>query len=295
MKWIQQCLDSLRSSTYSVHTLVVDNGSTDNTVLFIRSHYPEVEVVQSEKNLGFGQANNVGLRMALEQKYDYVFLLNQDAYVYPDMFQQLLDVATQPDNEQYAILSPLHVHGNRVTLDGQYKDYIGGVSSSIVEDMCLSKVKDVYPVDCVPAAGWLLPIKTIQTIGGFDPIFFHYGEDEQYAQRVLFHKGKIGVVPSAKMIHDRDGFGNANAAKSGAVLRAMKADILLNINLSRKLIARKMTKLFFMFTYESIRCALMGDIKSGKDFFVAFWGSLLLFNKYRRNRIENRKIGTLWL
>ena len=78
MKWLQNCLEAIKKSTYPVDTIVIDNGSTDSTVLFIKSNYPEVHLVESGKNLGFGQANNVGMRYALEQNADYVYLLNQD-------------------------------------------------------------------------------------------------------------------------------------------------------------------------------------------------------------------------
>lgn len=295
MKWIRQCLESLRSSTFPIDIFVVDNGSTDETVPYIRTNYPEVEVMQSGKNLGFGQANNIGFRKVVERKYDYAYLLNQDAYVFPDMFERLLEVAEKNENTKYAILSPMHVHGDGVSLDEQFKGYLIGCSAAIVEDLCLSMVKDVYPVDCVPAAGWLMPAETIKSIGAFDPIFFHYGEDHQYAQRVKYHGFKIGIVPSAKMIHDRDGFGNSLMANSGAIERSIKTEILLNINLSRKEIIRKLTKLFFLFSYESFRCAFKGDFRSGVNYFYSFFACIPHLKEYKKNREDNRNVGSLWL
>lgn len=56
----------------------------------------------------------------------------------------------------------------------------------------------------VNAAAWLLPVSTINTIGGFDPIFFHYGEDNNYCQRILYHNLKIGVVLGTFIRHDRE-------------------------------------------------------------------------------------------
>lgn len=295
MKWLQNCFDAIKKSTYPVDTIVIDNGSTDSTVSFIKNNYPEVRLVESGKNLGFGQANNVGMRYALEQKADYVYLLNQDAYIYPDMFEKMIEVAEKEENFQYAIFSPLHVHGDKKTLDSQFKDYIKDISASIVEDYSLNEIKDVYPVDCVPAAGWLIPIKTLKTIGGFDPIFFHYGEDHHYAQRVKYHGYKIGLIPNAMMIHDRETFGNVEVANKGAITRSIKTDILLNLNLTRKDIIRKLTKLIFLFTYESIINVVKGNLKLAKEYWSALIGNIMHIKEYRKNREENKRVGSLWL
>ncbi|MCB0774675.1 MAG: glycosyltransferase, partial [Flavobacteriales bacterium] len=74
--WVHACLGSLRASTLPVQTIVVDNGSTDGTPDLIGSAFPEVELVRTGKNLGFGAANNVGMRMALDRGAGHVFLLN---------------------------------------------------------------------------------------------------------------------------------------------------------------------------------------------------------------------------
>ena len=58
------------------------------------------------------------------------------------------------------------------------------------------------------AAAWLLPIDTLKTSGGFDPIFFHYGEDVHYISRVLYHGLNIYIVPGAFVRHDRGFVGN---------------------------------------------------------------------------------------
>ena len=62
----------------------------------------------------------------------------------------------------------------------------------------------VYDLPFVNAAGWLISKECLMTVGGFDPMFFHYGEDDNYCQRVLFHEFKIGVLPNALMVHDRE-------------------------------------------------------------------------------------------
>lgn len=79
--WMKRCLGSLRCSELPVDVVVIDNFSTDDTVQMIKKNYPEVRLICSNENLGFGRANNIGLRIALEENYDAAFLLNQDAWV----------------------------------------------------------------------------------------------------------------------------------------------------------------------------------------------------------------------
>lgn len=57
MKWIPKCLQKLSASDVELHTVVVDNKSADDTVTFIQSHYPSIELIQTDENLGFGRAN----------------------------------------------------------------------------------------------------------------------------------------------------------------------------------------------------------------------------------------------
>src|SRR5215470_14085112 len=79
------CLESLIKLSYPpCDLIVVDNGSTDNSVAAVRSKYPNVEVIQTGKNLGYAGGNNVGIRRALEKGAQYILILNNDTRVSPD-------------------------------------------------------------------------------------------------------------------------------------------------------------------------------------------------------------------
>lgn len=67
MRWVDACFGSLRGSTVPLHTVVVDNGSTDGTPQRIAERFPEVHLIRSDENLGFGRGNNAGIRYALGQ------------------------------------------------------------------------------------------------------------------------------------------------------------------------------------------------------------------------------------
>ena len=109
-QWYDRCFSSLRESSLPIQVVVVDNASDDGSVEYIRLHYPEIHIIESKTNLGFGQANNKGIRYALDNGCDYVFLLNQDAWIEKDSINLL--VKTHSLNESYGILSPMHLAPN---------------------------------------------------------------------------------------------------------------------------------------------------------------------------------------
>lgn len=202
MKWLENCLNSLLNSTIPIEIIIVDNFSIDGTVNYIKSNFKNTILFEQKENLGFGKANNIGLAYALEHKADYVFLLNQDANVENNTIEKLINVAR--NNENYGIISPVHLDYSGNSLEYYfYKFMASSESKSFYSDFVLTnEIKNIYEVPFIQAAAWLLPIKTLKTIGGFDPIFFHYGEDDNYCQRVIFHNMKIGVVPRAFIKHD---------------------------------------------------------------------------------------------
>jgi GT2 family glycosyltransferase len=204
MPWIEKCLKSLVNSTSPNYAIVIDNGSTDETVSFIKKRFPGVGIIETGSNLGFGQGNNIGLAMALENKADYIFLLNQDAWVEKDSIATLINTAL--DYSGYGILSPVHLNGKGDDFDPYFYDYL--VRSDIRNCLQASFFdNDAAPVINTPfvnAAAWLITRECLEKTGGFDPIFFHYGEDNNFAHRVLFKGFTIGIVKDAFICHDKD-------------------------------------------------------------------------------------------
>lgn len=210
LKWIDGCLKSVKDSIYPSRIHVIDNGSTDGTIDFIREHYPEVQLTLSSHNLGFGQANNLGMKQALDEGVDYVFLLNQDAFVEPRTIGTLIDVhAADPS---LGIISPLHLNGKGNGMDANFLEYfLRSAVGEWAEAILLEKGRrSLVRTDFVNAAAWLITADCLKRTGGFDPIFFHYGEDDNYAQRVRYWDLGIGVFTGARIRHDRE-------SRSGAV------------------------------------------------------------------------------
>jgi GT2 family glycosyltransferase len=199
--WIREALESLRQSAFPVRIVVVDNASTDETVHIIRDLYPEVELLRQPSNLGFGKANNQGIRYALSQGADYVLLLNQDAKVDPATVGSLVNLLNEyPD---FGILSPLHLDYQGTGIDPIFLKFIRN-DVRLISDAFFGRLQGLYEVPFVPAAVWLLTRQVLEAVGGFDPIFFMYGEDRDFCDRVQFHGFKIGVAPKVLAYHWHD-------------------------------------------------------------------------------------------
>jgi GT2 family glycosyltransferase len=200
--WIDKCVLSLRESVIPLQTIVIDNASSDETILKINRNYPEVELIRGEVNIGFGQANNIGIKRALENDADYVFLLNQDAWIEPDTIQNLVDLHLK--NREFGILSPLHLNSTKNIIEESFSGFIVPpyTSKVFLNDLYYKRLKGVYETSFVNAAAWLVSKECIESVGGFDPIFFHYEEDMNYVHRAIFHGFKIGFCPDVTVCHD---------------------------------------------------------------------------------------------
>ena len=114
---------------------VVDNGSTDGTQEFIKSNFPEVELIQSPENLGFGKANNLGIELAYKNGADFFYLMNQDAWIYEDTVQKLINFYENYHNKvEIGILSPIHLDGSEKKLEIFVEKYLG---TNAVKDLSL--------------------------------------------------------------------------------------------------------------------------------------------------------------
>lgn len=205
MKWAERCFKSLRKSSVPIQCFVVDNGSTDGTQEYIRNNFPEVNFTQSETNLGFGKANNIGIEKAYKDGAEFFYLMNQDAWLYENSMANLLEIYNQyPHKNEIGIISPIHVDGTEKYLDIFVDQYIAKnyEKTRMISDLYFQTLKPYYEIHFINAAHWLLPKKTIETIGGFNPYFFHYGEDDEYVNRVHFHQKKVLLVPGSKAVHD---------------------------------------------------------------------------------------------
>lgn len=199
--YIEKCIDSLISSALSVDILVIDNASIDNTVEIINKKYPSLSIFCNKINLGFALANNIGIRHAIELNYDFVFLLNQDTVIDKFAIQHLFTNFTC--NSNLAILSPVHLNYDGTKFENKFSEYIQEpYCNTFLSNLYFNRPKEITETLFVNAAAWFVPVNIFSTIGGFDPIFFHYGEDIDFVQRCQKKGLKIAICPSSIIFHD---------------------------------------------------------------------------------------------
>jgi GT2 family glycosyltransferase len=202
-QWIERCFGSLRKSTIPLQVIAVDNGSADGSQEKIARDFPEVDLITSGANAGFASGNNIGMKKAFFSGADFVFLLNQDAWIDPDTVEKLVSASLK--NPDFAILSPMHLNGAGTALDYRFSYFIQPqFCADLYSDIYFNKVADdIYEADFINAAAWLMTRKCLEIVGGFNPSFFLYGEDDNYVKRMKYHQLKIGVYPFARIYHDR--------------------------------------------------------------------------------------------
>lgn len=203
--WIRKCLEHLFQSSETSHLIIVDNNSTDDTIEIIRPFLGKIELIQLPSNLGFGGANNIGIQRALELGFSHIFLLNQDGYVQKDCISKLLSASLL--SPQFGILSPIQLDTTGQAMDpvfqGQVAKYYAPDTGNLLKELTKEKAAEPLEVRFVGAAAWFLTSELIKKVGLFHPVFFHYGEDNNFAARAQYFGFKIGIQVTAAMIHDR--------------------------------------------------------------------------------------------
>ena len=188
MRWLERCLSSIPAWA---DVYAFDNDSTDGSADFVKAHYPKAKLVRSAENLGFARPNNLGMQWAIDHGYDYVYLMNSDAWLEAGALEKL--VTASEAHPQYGVLSPLQMTDGYKELDKQFAKRCPVVAGH-----------DVYDVRRVMAAHWLVPVAVIKRIGLFaEELFPHWGQDDEWCQRLYFYGLKVGVVEEARGVHDR--------------------------------------------------------------------------------------------
>ncbi len=197
---LEQCLASLKKLTYkNVEVLIIDNGSTDDSLVFMRKFYPEYKIVALDTNTGFAHAVNVGIT---ESHGDYVALLNNDTEVEPNWLTELVRPFSK-DASIGIVASKLLNFYSRDTIDSA-----GDV---------LNIVGQAYPIGggCKNGPEWdsgrfifsgtggasLYSRKLFNSIGLFEETFFMYFEDVDLSYRAQRSGFTVWYQPTAVVYH----------------------------------------------------------------------------------------------
>jgi len=199
------CLASLACLDYPAHeVVVVDNGSTDDSVATVCATYPRVTLIETGENLGYVGGNNVGLEYASAMDADYALLLNNDIEAAPDSLRLL--VAAAEANPATGIVGPTIYYFDRpnvVWSAGGDIDWRRGRTRMIgLDEVDQGQFgHTVRPVDFVSGCALLIKMGLVEQVGLLDPRFFAYYEETEWCVRVARAGFRILHVPQAKIWH----------------------------------------------------------------------------------------------
>jgi len=200
LQLLNKCLQSLREQSFKeFEIIVVDNGSTDGTVDWLKKNAPDVETVALERNFGFSGAVNAGIRTS---EREFVVLLNNDTVVTPDWLKAFVDASEKYQNtsiftSKVIVNSPpylIDTAGDGFTIAGfGYK--IGWMSP---ETSFYSRSRHVFGAS---GCSSMYRRKIFDEIGYFDEDFFAFAEDLDFSFRALIAGHKIIYVPDSRVFH----------------------------------------------------------------------------------------------
>lgn len=198
------CLMSLRSTDYGNYRVVlVDNGSEDDSVAAVRRDFPEAEVVETGKNLGFAGGNNVGIEYAIKQGADYVFLINNDTIVHPDYLKELVAVA-ESDAQIGAVGSKIYYYSEpeRIWFAGGKINWLKNKGEHIgLDEIDKGQFDEIREVGYLTGCALLVKREVVERAGVLEDDYFLYYEDADYSLRIRNAGYKTVYAPKSRIYH----------------------------------------------------------------------------------------------
>lgn len=208
-----RCLASVMASKgIDMEVIVVDNASTDGSTQAIKKQYKKVKIIQNKSNLGFGKANNQGMKIA---KGEYILLLNSDCFVKPDTLDTIFKIQDTKSNIDVMGCKLLSADGalqqswgyfptlRRIAQMMLFVDnlpFIRDIADSI-HVRSLRRYEKSQEVDWVTGAFMFLKREVFEKTGGFDEHFFMYGEEIEWQYRIKNMGFGIWYVADTQATH----------------------------------------------------------------------------------------------
>jgi hypothetical protein len=197
-----ECLHSLSADTYANKEIViVDNGSTDDSVAGIRREFPQVTILETGENLGFTGGNNVGIRHALAHGADYLYLLNNDTTVEPGALAALV-AAAQADPAR-GLLAPIiyeYDPPRKIWFAGSQMDLPRGAAWHDNSHIP-APTETPFEIPWATGCAMLIPAPLMRQLDGFDDRYYLSWEDVDLCVRVRKAGRQVVAVPAAIIYH----------------------------------------------------------------------------------------------
>jgi hypothetical protein len=199
-----ELLESLSKITHTNHKItVVDNNSSPGEVEKIESAYGDkLHVIRCKENLGFSGGNNVGIKYSLEEKSDYILLLNNDTTVQPD-FLEILVNKFETENQAGIIAPRINYYDEpkKIWSEGGKISRIRGSGFAYSDKLEADVDTTDKSVTFVSGCCMLVKPEVFLKVGLFDENYFLYTEDTDLCLRTMKSGYKIFVAPESKIFH----------------------------------------------------------------------------------------------
>jgi GT2 family glycosyltransferase len=189
----------------------VDNASTEGDIEEITSKYSQVILLRNKKNIGFGAANNVGLKHAAGK---YILLLNNDTEILDESLERIINYYEEQKERIFIGCKLLNTDGSRQESVYSFENILNSFSenfflykifpkSKLLNRFYLNHFNITIPieVDVIKGAFIFCSKDDIEKLNGFDPKFFFYAEETDLCYRFKQDGGKIIYFPQAEIIH----------------------------------------------------------------------------------------------
>lgn len=240
-EFIKKCLDSVFKQSYTYFDIYfIDNGSSDNSIEFVKKNYSnsKLKIIKLNKNYGFAKGNNIGIKEAFkDKKVKYIVCLNNDTIVNRNWLKELVKTA-EKDKKIGAVGSKIIFLNkkNKINSLGIIPLPNGnGINYGKNQKSILYKKEEIIFGPCAAAA--LYKREVLEKIGLFDEKYFCYLEDVDLAYRINL-AGYISVLnPKSWLYHVHSGTSiKMGSFKSYLIIRNSMYNILKYLKLSYLLI-----------------------------------------------------------
>lgn len=208
------CLDSIIHHTDGIQyeIIVIDNNSSESINDTIKKEYPNIKLIESKENIGFGKANNLGAKSA---KGKYLFLLNSDTVLLNNAIKFFYDFMHENENSlnigalgcwlEDLYGNTTHSFGNFPTIKNMILYILNRIYRRIIsffnKNNPLKKSDDYKSVDFILGADLFINRNLFYKLNGFDPEFFMYFEETDLQKRMNDLQLERLVIPLPRIIH----------------------------------------------------------------------------------------------
>lgn len=207
---LRNCLCSIYEHTQNIEfeIIVVDNNSQDGSQKMLNNEFQQVKLINSQENLGFGRANNLGIQHA---KGKYLFFLNSDTLLLNNAIKIFHDYCLS-SNERIGALGAIlksnngkniHSYGNFITMKNELKELISKYLRFLKDKEIHhpDNVINAKGVDYITGADLFVPRNVYEELGGFDPRFFMYCEEVDWQYRMEESGFKRIIISGPEIVH----------------------------------------------------------------------------------------------